>query len=117
MSKILVTGGLGFIGSNFISKYISKGHFLVNIDSKTYASIDKSLLNFESFENYRHYNVNINDYKNLNEIIKKYSFDKILTSDSRSILNFLMDLLSLLLFISFSVSTIFLVTGFLNRIS
>ena len=45
MSKILVTGGLGFIGSNFISKYISKGHFLVNIDSKTYASIDKSLLN------------------------------------------------------------------------
>ena len=77
MSNILVTGGLGFIGSNFISKIIDKEKFVVNIDSETYASIDKSYLNFESNKNYMHYNVNISNYKKVNEIINKYSFDTI----------------------------------------
>ena len=48
MSNILVTGGLGFIGSNFISKIIDKESLVVNIDSETYASIDESFLNFDS---------------------------------------------------------------------
>ena len=77
MSNILVTGGLGFIGSNFISKIIDKKKLVVNIDSETYASIDKSFLNFESNQNYRHYNIDISNYQNVNEIIKKYSFDTI----------------------------------------
>ena len=77
MNNILVTGGLGFIGSNFISKIIGKENFVVNIDSETYASIDKSFLNFESNQNYRHYNLDISDYQKVNEIIKKYSFDVI----------------------------------------
>ena len=77
MSNILVTGGLGFIGSNFISKIIENENFVVNVDSETYASIDKSFLNFKSNQNYIHYNVNISDYQKVNEIIKKYSFDKI----------------------------------------
>ena len=77
MSNILVTGGLGFIGSNFISKIIDKGNLIVNIDSETYASVDKSFLNFESNKNYRHYNVDITNYQKINEIIKKYSFDTI----------------------------------------
>ena len=46
MSNILVTGGLGFIGSNFISKIIDKENLVVNIDSETYASVDKSFLKF-----------------------------------------------------------------------
>ena len=75
MSNILVTGGLGFIGSNFISKIIDKENLIVNIDSETYASVDKSFLNFESNNNYRHYNVDISDYQKVNKIIKKYSFD------------------------------------------
>ncbi len=75
MSNILVTGGLGFIGSNFISKIIDKENFVVNVDSETYASVDKSFLNFESNQNYKHYNINISNYQNVNEIIKKYAFD------------------------------------------
>ena len=35
---ILVTGGLGFIGSHFIEKCLSLGHKVVNIDKMTYAS-------------------------------------------------------------------------------
>ena len=75
MSNILVTGGLGFIGSNFISKFINKYNFIVNIDSETYASVNKSLLNFESYKNYTYYSVDISDFHKVNEIIKKYSFD------------------------------------------
>ena len=75
MSNILVTGGLGFIGSNFISKIVEKENFVVNVDSETYASIDKSFLNFESNHNYKHYNIDITDYQKVNKIIKEYSFD------------------------------------------
>ena len=71
MSNILVTGGLGFIGSNFISKIINKENLVVNIDSETYASVEKSFLNFESNENYNHYNLDISDYQKVNKIIKK----------------------------------------------
>ena len=73
MSNILVTGGLGFIGSNFISKIIDKKNLVVNIDSETYASIDKSFLKFDSNQNYRYYNIDISNYQNVNEIIKKSS--------------------------------------------
>ena len=75
MSNILVTGGLGFIGSNFISKIIDRVSFIVNVDSETYASVDKSIINFESNQNYRHYNIDIADYQKVNKIMKKYSFD------------------------------------------
>ena len=75
MKNILVTGGLGFIGCNFISKIIGNENFIVNIDFQTYASVKKSLLNFESFNNYKHYKVDISDFNLVSEIINKYSFD------------------------------------------
>ncbi len=77
MSNILVTGGLGFIGSNFIKEIIHRDNFIVNIDSETYASVDKFLLNFEKSENYIQYKVDISDFKKVDEIICKYSFDYI----------------------------------------
>ena len=77
MSNILVTGGLGFIGSNFITKIINKENFIVNIDSKTYASIDSSYLKFEYHSNYKYYNIDINNFDEVNKIINKYAFDKI----------------------------------------
>ena len=77
MSNILVTGGLGFIGSNFISKILKSDHFIVNIDSKTYASVDSSYLQFESQSNYKYYNIDINNFDDVNKFINKYTFDKI----------------------------------------
>jgi len=38
MKKIIVTGGLGFIGSNLIDLLISKNYYVINIDKITYSS-------------------------------------------------------------------------------
>ena len=38
MKNIIVTGGLGFIGSNLIELLIKKKYFVINIDKVTYSS-------------------------------------------------------------------------------
>jgi len=57
----LVTGGLGFIGSHFIEKCLSLGHFVTNIDKVTYAS--NTNLKFE-----KHYRFIKKDICDLKEI-------------------------------------------------
>jgi dTDP-glucose 4,6-dehydratase len=57
MKKIIVTGGLGFIGSNLIDLLLKKNFFVINIDKATYSS------------NY----YNVNEFKNS----KKYKFIKL----------------------------------------
>ena len=78
MKNVLVTGGLGFIGSNFILKYLESCYNIINVDCKTYASVDSKLLNFNSYENYKYYNIDITNFNDINNIIIKYSFDKII---------------------------------------
>ncbi len=53
--KILITGGLGFIGTNFI-KYWFKNHpndHIINLDKLTYAANPKNLTEFENSPNYQ----------------------------------------------------------------
>ena len=38
MKNIIVTGGLGFIGSNLVKLLIKKNYFVINIDKVNYAS-------------------------------------------------------------------------------
>ena len=52
MKKVVVTGGLGFIGSNLIKILNKKGFFVINIDKITYASnkkISQSILKIINF--------------------------------------------------------------------
>ena len=39
MKKIIVTGGLGFIGSNLIDLLIRKNFFVINVDKVSYLSL------------------------------------------------------------------------------
>jgi dTDP-glucose 4,6-dehydratase len=58
---ILVTGGLGFIGSHFIDKCLSMGHSITNIDKITYASNTK----LEFGKNYKLIKQDICDLKEI----------------------------------------------------
>ena len=50
MKKIIVTGGLGFIGSNLIELLIKKNYFVINIDKVTYSSNFYNVKEFKSFK-------------------------------------------------------------------
>ena len=53
MKKIIVTGGLGFIGSNLIELLLSKNFFVINVDKITYSSNFYNTREFTKSKNYR----------------------------------------------------------------
>ena len=73
MKNILVTGGAGFIGSNFINYILSnrKDIFIVNLDKLTYAG---NLQNLKSVENHANYTFVKGDI--VNDELVSYLFQK-----------------------------------------
>ena len=53
MNKILVTGGAGFIGSNFINYCIQNNTQILNYDLLTYAGNTNNLKSIENNKNYQ----------------------------------------------------------------
>ena len=70
--KLLVTGGLGFIGSNFILHVLKNypEYKIINVDAEFYGSNFANLLNLDS-TNYQYVHGNISDYS----LIDKLLFD------------------------------------------
>ena len=77
MKKILVTGGLGFIGSNLIRLLLLKKFKVINIDNKSYSSSSYNTKNFKNDINYQFIKVDINNKKKLIQIFKKFKPDGI----------------------------------------
>jgi dTDP-glucose 4,6-dehydratase len=69
MEKIIVTGGLGFIGSNLINILKDK-YFIINIDKVSYASNFKNI--DPNIKNYKFYRQDINNKIFIKNILKKY---------------------------------------------
>jgi dTDP-glucose 4,6-dehydratase len=69
MEKIIVTGGLGFIGSNLINILKDK-YFIINIDKVSYASNFKNI--DPNIKNYKFYKQDINNKTFIKNILTKY---------------------------------------------
>lgn len=67
--KILVTGGAGFIGSNFISRALAEGHTIINIDKLTYAGKLENLSEVASDPHYTFYKMDICETNAIGKIL------------------------------------------------
>lgn len=70
--KILITGGAGFIGSNFIKYWINKypADNIINLDALTYAGNLENLRDLEKNKNYKFVKGDICDAELVNKIVK-----------------------------------------------
>lgn len=71
MRNIIVTGGLGFIGSNLIKLLIKKKFKIINIDNVSYSSNFYNTKNFRTSKNYKFIKCNIAD-KKIYDIFLRY---------------------------------------------
>jgi dTDP-glucose 4,6-dehydratase len=85
MNNILVTGGAGFIGSNFIKLVLnSRKYNIINYDKLTYAGNIENLKGLYDFPNYNFELGDICDSKHVEEIINKYEIDTIVNFAAES---------------------------------
>ena len=70
-TKIIVTGGLGFIGSNLISLLIKKNFNVINIDKVSYSSNFYNVREFENNNKYKFIKCDIGNKNKIFKILKK----------------------------------------------
>ena len=70
--KVILTGGLGFIGSNLIDLLINKNYFVINIDKSTYSSNKYNVKHLKNNKNYKFFKCNIGNKNKIYSIFKKY---------------------------------------------
>lgn len=70
--KLLITGGLGFIGSNFIIKILQNYNdfTIVNVDAELYGSNHKNLEEIKKFSNYKFVKGNITNHRLMTKLIE-----------------------------------------------
>ena len=70
MKKIIVTGGLGFIGSNLIEILLKKKYYVINLDNASYSSNFYNTKEFSNLKNYKFIKCDIGEKKFKNIIFK-----------------------------------------------
>jgi len=71
--KLLITGGLGFIGSNFILKLLTESneYEIINIDAELHGADKNNLLEIQDHEKYEFVKGNITNRRLMEELITK----------------------------------------------
>jgi len=86
MKNILLTGGAGFIGSNFIN-YILDEHSdynVINLDKLTYAGNLENLVTSEGKKNYRFVKGDITNVELVNSLFRKYDIKYVINFAAES---------------------------------
>ena len=80
MKNILVTGGAGFIGANFVPYFIEKNsdYHLVNLDALTYAGNLDNVSEVENHERYTFVKGDIVDAEFIRNLFDKYQFHDVI---------------------------------------
>ena len=80
MTKILITGGAGFIGSHVIRHFVNKypNYHIYNLDALTYAGNLENISDIENAPNYTFIKGDIVDANFINSLFQKCQFDAVL---------------------------------------
>ena len=80
MTKILITGGAGFIGSHVIRLFVKKypEYAIYNLDKLTYAGNLENLSDIETFPNYHFIKGDIVNGDQMLSLFKEYQFDGVI---------------------------------------
>ncbi|MFP5507176.1 MAG: dTDP-glucose 4,6-dehydratase [Gammaproteobacteria bacterium] len=86
MRRLLVTGGAGFIGSNFVRYWLERhpDDRLVNLDALTYAGNLESLADVQDRPNYRFVHGDIGDWGLVNELFRDEQIDTVVNFAAES---------------------------------
>ncbi|HKJ80399.1 MAG TPA: dTDP-glucose 4,6-dehydratase [Ignavibacteriaceae bacterium] len=86
MKNILVTGGAGFIGSNFINHILEErdDYNIVNLDKLTYAGNLENLKSSEGKKNYHFIKGDITNSELVNYIFEKYKIKRVINFAAES---------------------------------
>ena len=78
-SRILITGGAGFIGSNFVHYWCARhpGHRVVVLDALTYAGNPASLSGLDAFAGYRFVHGDIRDRALVTDLLEQERIDTV----------------------------------------
>ena len=80
MKNILITGGAGFIGSNFVPYFLNKypDYKVINLDLLTYAGNLDNLKEIENYPNYKFIQGDISDRTLIESIFKEYNINSVI---------------------------------------
>lgn len=86
MKNIMVTGGAGFIGSNFITMMLKThpDYKIVNVDALTYAGNLENLMSVNDINNYTFIKADIRNRNRIEEIFKEYEITAVINFAAES---------------------------------
>lgn len=84
--NILITGGAGFIGSNFIPYFAARHpeYMIVNVDALTYAGNLSNLSEMQGAKNYKFKESNIRDMEGIPDIFEEYEITDVINFAAES---------------------------------
>ena len=72
MTKILIFGGSGFIGTNLIDLLLKKNFKVFNIDMVGYASVPEKFKKYKKNKNYFFKKIDMAEYKKIENLFIRY---------------------------------------------